>query len=164
MKPTDPNTIRELFREYGIRCTRQREAVYRTLAMCSSHPTAEELFQLVRVDEPGVSLATIYNTLEMLVEERLCQRLSPLHGGAGGPSRYDADTSEHIHIVEPDGSMRDVPEEVGRAVMSSLTRETLDRVGAELGVRIDRVNVEFVVSDPSDPPESPERNDSAQSG
>jgi len=76
-------TTRELFAKHSLRCTRQRMAVYEALLSCDSHPTAEELFRLVKPRTERLSLATIYNTLEALEDVGLVRRMPTTDGGAG---------------------------------------------------------------------------------
>ena len=75
--------LRELFRAHGLRCTRQRERIYEALASSTSHPTAEELHLAVRDADGGLSLATVYNTLEAFTERGLCRRV-PSASTSGG--------------------------------------------------------------------------------
>jgi Fe2+ or Zn2+ uptake regulation protein len=116
-----------------LRHTRQRGAVYAALRATTSHPTAEELHELVRHETPGLSLATVYNTLEALCASGLCRRLP----NAAGVCRFDGDVSDHVHVVLPDGRVLDVPPEVGRRLLecvpAELVRELESRVGARLG-------------------------------
>lgn len=72
--------------------TAQREALYRALCATRAHPTAEELYIGVRGTVPGLSLATVYNTLEMLVTAGFALKLP-----GDGPARYDATCDPHGH-------------------------------------------------------------------
>ncbi len=47
----------------------QREIIYKTLAENPVHPTAEQLYILVRKELPSVSLATVYRNLNLLKNE-----------------------------------------------------------------------------------------------
>jgi Fe2+ or Zn2+ uptake regulation protein len=91
---TAPDTLREALLRAGHRVTRQREAVYGVLRSTRSHPTAEELFRVVRTRIPDISLATVYKALEAFENAGLCLRLT--HGD--GPARYDARVDEHHHL------------------------------------------------------------------
>ncbi len=77
----------------GFRPTRQRRAVFETLVAMRSHPTAEEVFAVVRRDVPNISLATVYKALESLAAAGLALKL----GCAEGSARYDARTDAHYH-------------------------------------------------------------------
>ncbi len=141
--------LRTLFAERGIRCTRQRAEVYDALRATDAHPTAEELFLSVRRSHPGISLATVYNTLEVLTRAGLCRRLSNPHEGAGAPCRFDADTREHVHLIHSDGSVKDLPDDLGRRLLESLPPEALAEVEERLGVSIDRLAINLIADSES---------------
>src|SRR6267142_397881 len=82
-----------VLRSRGERATRQRRAVYAALLERTDHPTAEALHRVARRRIPGMSLATVYTTLEVLVNAGLAGRLA----GADGASHYDARTDGHDH-------------------------------------------------------------------
>jgi Fe2+ or Zn2+ uptake regulation protein len=125
---------RQLFEDYGLRRTKQREVIYNALSETRMHPTAEELFGQVRQIEPGLSLATVYNTLEAFTRAGLCRRI-PCHTGCG-PCRYDAVTTNHAHVTTPDGRVRDVPMEVSEVLLRGVSREALAEVERRLGIRV----------------------------
>lgn len=122
-----------MLRDCGVRPTRQRELVYAALASTDSHPTAEELLTAVRAADPGLSQATVYNTLETLTGCGLARRLSSRT--PGGPCRYDADVRPHVHLTLPDGRVIDAPGGVSDAILSALNAPGLE----SLGIGADRV-------------------------
>jgi Fur family peroxide stress response transcriptional regulator len=85
--------LRKALEETGHRFTEQRAAVYRFLSSTTSHPNADEVFQEVRGEVPGISLATVYKSLETLVSCGLAAKLTYSDGSA----RYDARTDPHHH-------------------------------------------------------------------
>lgn len=131
--------LRGLFREHGLRCTRQRERIYTALAGTKSHPTAEELHISLRDDEGGLSLATVYNTLEAFTDKGLCRRLPAANGS--GACRFDADLSHHAHIVLDDGRVLDVPSDLSERIARDIPRSTLDEIERRLGVEITGTNL-----------------------
>ncbi|MFG0328557.1 MAG: Fur family transcriptional regulator [Phycisphaerales bacterium] len=133
--------VRKLFAERGLRCTKQRLAIYRALAATRSHPTAEELHDIVQHDARGLSLATVYNTLEALCDAGLCRRLPVTRGS----SRYDADLHPHLHVVDREsGRYIDVPDDLGRELLEQIRPEVLEQIEHRLGVRIDRVSLNLL--------------------
>jgi Fur family peroxide stress response transcriptional regulator len=128
-----------MLRDRGVRPTRQRELVYAALAATKTHPTAEELLTAVRAADPGVSQATVYNTLETLTGCGLARRLPSRT--AGGPCRYDADVRPHVHLTLPDGRVIDAPVGVSEAILAALNGPGLASmgIGSDLvaGVHID---------------------------
>lgn len=131
---------RELFADRGLRWTRQREDVYAALAQTTSHPTAEQLHDMVDEHTPGISRATVYNTLEALCEVGLARKIDCPAGGA----RFDADMREHLHVHTEAGDVIDVPTDLSAEVVDAIPHEIVRRVESQLGVRIERVDVQFV--------------------
>ena len=132
---------RTLFARKGLRCTRQRAEIFDALVATKSHPTAEELFQMVRKRRPqlGLSLATVYNTLEALCAASLCRKLPPTTSDGG--ARYDADLHEHLHLATDDGRVLDVPDDLGVKLIESIPRTLLDAVETRMGGRIKSVRI-----------------------
>lgn len=131
-----------LFAAHGLRCTRQRRAIYDALAASREHPTAEELHRAVcRTDEDGISLATVYNTLEAFCQAGLAHKLP---GGPGG-ARYDAARGGHLHArCQATGAVADVSETLSAKVLAQLPPELLAEIEAELGFKVTGVHVELV--------------------
>ncbi len=85
--------MREKLQARGFHLTRQRMAVYKALAQIEHHPTAEEVFLVVKKRLPRISLATVYKNLEALVQ---CGVASKLTYGSDS-ARYDIRTDHHYH-------------------------------------------------------------------
>ena len=150
MTDPTPENIRAVFAKHNLRCTRQREDVYRTLLQARTHPTADELFDLVQSVSPGISLATIYNTLETFTEKGLCRRFASANQGASAPCRYDADLSPHLHVVDPDGTLHDIPDDLSRDILDRLPPDLIEQIERRMGVRIGRVNLDFIAQPADD--------------
>jgi Fur family transcriptional regulator, peroxide stress response regulator len=136
----DTQAIRTLFERHNLRCTRQREVLYEALAATKSHPTADELFQSVKAKDESLSLATVYNTLEAFSEVGLVRRI-PCSVGSGA-CRFDADTSDHVHLATPDGRVQDVPFDLSRALLSSIPAAAVADLERRMGVRVSGLNVQ----------------------
>jgi Fe2+ or Zn2+ uptake regulation protein len=78
----------------GIRLTKQREEVFAMLLQNGDHPTAAELFLRAKRHMPSISLATIYNCLEALVDSSLVKQVNL----GRAPTRYCANLLEHSHF------------------------------------------------------------------
>lgn len=138
--PVETN-IPDLFLERGLRCTRQRIALYEALHATKSHPTADQLFRSVTEDCPGLSLATVYNTLEAFCRAGLAQKLSTNDGSA----RYDATVENHIHCRSGDNSrVADVPDDLGRLIFDAIPPELLQQIEDEIGFKAEQINIEMV--------------------
>ena len=91
-----------------LRMTESRKAILSALSNVKAHPTADEVYLMVRRDVPNVSLGTVYRNLDILAKRGLIRALAT----AGEPRRYDGMLEEHHHIVcEVCGRIDDV--EVG---------------------------------------------------
>lgn len=133
--------VRAIFAQHGLRCTRQRELVYAALAATDTHPTAEELHTTVRREDPGVSLATVYNTLDALTAAGLARRIPcPT---AGGPCRFDADTGPHIHMAIGGSRVVDLPSDLSERLLAALPAELLSEVERRMGVTVRAVNIQL---------------------
>ena len=76
------------------RMTKQRKIVLEELKKLTSHPTADELYQIIRKKLPKISLGTVYRNLDLLFKTGVIGRLD----GGSGQYRFDANTEKHYHI------------------------------------------------------------------
>ena len=148
-------TTRELFALHSLRCTRQRVAVYESLVESKGHPTAEELFRLVKSRAGKLSLATVYNGLEALIRVGLVRRMATTNGCC----RYDADTSAHSHVCfGHSAEVLDVPPDLSARLLACLPQETLDEISDRMGVDIDAVSIQLHARGPEEEP-GPDRGE-----
>jgi Fe2+ or Zn2+ uptake regulation protein len=93
---TDPDqALSAALRERGQRVTPQRLAIARTVRELNTHVTAEQVLTAVSERLPGVSLPTVYATLELLEELGSVHRVSV----RGGAVLYDPEVHRHDHLV-----------------------------------------------------------------
>ena len=76
------------------RKTRQREVILKELQGVTSHPTADELYEIVRRRLPNISLGTVYRNLELLERLGVIQRLDI----DGRQARFDGNPKRHSHV------------------------------------------------------------------
>ena len=88
------NTIKEVLTDHGLKVTHQRMVIYQTLNEGNKHPTAEEIYEKLRITNPSISLGTVYKTLEVFVEKGLINRVNTSERNM----RYDGLTETHNHI------------------------------------------------------------------
>ena len=113
--------LRRALEASGQRFTGQRAAVYRFLAATDQHPTADEVFLHVRAVVPGISLATVYKSLETLVGCGLAVKLAY----ADGSARYDGRTDPHHHVrCLSCGRVSDIAASVPDDAVACLTEAT----------------------------------------
>ena len=153
-------TTRDLFTRHNLRCTRQRRALYEALVEITCHPTAEELYRMVKPRTARLSLATVYNTLEALCKAGLARKLPTPNGSC----RYDADIGEHLHVCLRDSDeIRDVPPDLGAKLMSHLPRSVIAEIERKLGVEVEGVSIQLQATR-ARPPNAPRRNPGGTSG
>ena len=70
------------------RMTRQRMVILEELRKVKTHPTADELYAMVRTRMPRISLGTVYRNLDFLTESKEILKLE----SAGSIRRFDGDT------------------------------------------------------------------------
>ena len=76
------------------RMTRQRMVILEELRKVKTHPTADELYAMVRTRMPRISLGTVYRNLDFLTESKEILKLE----SAGSIRRFDGDTRPHQHV------------------------------------------------------------------
>lgn len=103
------------------RLTKQRAAVLRALGT-GTHLSADTILERVRGELPGVSLGTIYRTLDILREIGLVQAFS----FAGSAARYETTLEKHHHLLC--SSCRELTD-VAAADIAELARAIATREG-----------------------------------
>jgi Fur family ferric uptake transcriptional regulator len=93
---------REIFRaylvEHGLKSSRQRDLIVETFLGAQEHLRVEQLLSRVRESDPGVSQATVYRTMKLLVECGLAEA----RNFEDGQTRYepgDTDGAHHDHLI-----------------------------------------------------------------
>jgi Fur family peroxide stress response transcriptional regulator len=108
MDPTATDSLPSLnqrLADSGLRATPQRELIYNVLLKKRDHPTADEVFARVKAEMPTISLATVYNCLETLVECDLVRAVN----FERSPTRYCPNLAPHAHFHdEKSGSTHDI--------------------------------------------------------
>lgn len=141
----DHESVHDLFAARGLRSTRQRKAVFEALRSTTAHPTADDLFRMVSGRVNGLSLATVYNTLEALCNAGLAQKLPGNGTGGNGSARYDATVEDHLHLRDTrTGTVADVPHHLSKALLDRIPRDLLTDIEARLGFRIQHVQIELI--------------------
>ena len=115
----------------GLRATPQREVVYNVLLKKRDHPTADEVYARVRAELPGISLATVYNCLETLVQCSLVRSVN----FERGPTRYCPNLRPHAHFHD---------ERTGETHDIDLPPTLLDQVKSILPSGYDPSSVEII--------------------
>lgn len=86
----------QLLHQAGLRVTPQRIAICEMLIHTEAHPTANDIYTELKDQYPSLSLATIYNTLDVLVGMGAVNAL----GSIGDDKvHFDGNTSPHINLA-----------------------------------------------------------------
>lgn len=78
----------------NLRMTQQRMVILEELRSVNTHPSADEIYAMVRKRLPRVSLGTIYRNLEILSASGEIQRLD----SGSSLKRFDGRADRHYHI------------------------------------------------------------------
>ncbi len=107
-------------RDEGHRITPQRVAIMNYLFHTEDHPSAEQIYAVVKKRYPMVSLSTIYKTLDLLRERKLVNEIE-----VEGEARFDAHTDEHINLVCLNcGKIEDVDEKALKNIQSRIAKKS----------------------------------------
>lgn len=81
----------------GLKLTSQRELILRAFINHGGHISAEELYDDVKKDNPGIGQATVYRTLKLLAEAGIANDVS----FDEGITRYEhiGEDEHHDHLV-----------------------------------------------------------------
>lgn len=78
----------------GNTLTKYGEQILTIVMRKGEHPTAEQVFMEMKVNNPKIAQGTVYNNLNALVDEGRIIRISE----PGFPDRFD-NTTRHDHMV-----------------------------------------------------------------
>ena len=125
-----PDIVATKYREQGRRLTPQRQLLFALMHDNVTHPTAEALFEEASKRMPGISLRTVYQTLDELNEMGEVQ----LMHCDGGAVRFDPNVEDHHHAMDAEtGELYDV------------YVDNIDSLRAKLpaGFEVDNVSIVF---------------------
>jgi len=88
-------TLRQLCREQGLRCTVQRRVILEAVMDLDTHPSADQIFDVVAERIPGISRTTVYRNLESLDRMELITKACH----PGRVVRYDRRIELHHHLI-----------------------------------------------------------------
>ena len=83
-----------MLKKTNLRMTRQRKIILEELRKVNIHPSADEVYDMVRKRLPRISLGTVYRNLEILSKSGEIQKLEP----GCTLKRFDGNPHEHYHI------------------------------------------------------------------
>lgn len=128
---TAPDALARRLADSGLRSTPQREVVFNVLLKKRDHPTADEVYARVRHEMPTISLATVYNCLETLVQCNLVRAVN----FERGPTRYCPNLNPHAHFHD---------EQTGATYDIDLPPALVEKVNSILPGGYDASSVEII--------------------
>ncbi|MEZ4627095.1 MAG: transcriptional repressor [Eubacteriales bacterium] len=88
-----------------MRYSHQRERIFRAVSERCDHPTANMIYEQLKLEMPRLSLGTVYRNLNQLSDAGRLKKI-PL---ADGSCRFDKTKESHSHIVcDQCGAVADV--------------------------------------------------------
>ncbi len=116
----------------GQRSTKQREHIFSVILEKRDHPTADEVYARAKSEMPTISLATVYNCLETLVESGLVKQVN----FEREPTRYCPNLTQHAHFY---------CKESGEIVDIELSDELIAQLKAALpeGFQAQHINIAY---------------------
>ena len=79
----------------AMKFSRQRESIKEFLRGRTDHPTADTVYENVKLIYPKISLGTVYRNLSLLSDIGEIQKLASF----GGSDRFDARIDPHCHFM-----------------------------------------------------------------
>jgi len=79
----------------GDRLTKQRKLILETVKSMCFHPTAEDVFKIVKQTLSTISFGTIYRNLDYLTKNNFIKRIDL----CDEPAHYDGHMEHHCHFV-----------------------------------------------------------------
>lgn len=123
-----------MLKEQQLRMTPQRMVLIEELRKLHTHPTADELYEVVRRRLPHISLGTVYRNLEILSKAGIIRKIEL----GGSQKRFDGDLEIHQHIrCTKCGRIEDLPDGIS---VTQCDKDMIERTGYEI---IER-RVEFI--------------------
>ena len=112
--------------EHSPKQFRKRNAILQGLREATTHPSAEELYTILKPRIPDLSLGTVYRNLNLFKEQGLAVSVATVKG----VERFDGITEPHVHFICTGcGSVLDLHGmEVPEALNSAAARESGGRV------------------------------------
>ena len=132
LSETDKKRFTDHLKKLQLRPTKQRQMVYALVCANKNHLCADQIFAFAKKILPNLSLATVYNCLDSLVE---CELIREINFGRR-PTRYETTLGEHAHFYCNDrDELHDIelPKSIRELIISILPK----------GFNLETMNVKF---------------------
>ena len=80
--------------KYNFKLTSQRVEILNYLNQTNTHPTAKQIYKVVKTKLTRISKATVYNNLNFLVEENVIKKVN-----VKGILRFESNNGPHHHLI-----------------------------------------------------------------
>jgi Fur family ferric uptake transcriptional regulator len=125
MRELKNEELKQMIKAKGFKLTKQRISVVLVLEQCEGeHLTAEEIYDRVKQESPEIGLATVYRTIQLLLDLKIIDRLNLDDGCV----RYELDnldnTHHHHHLVcEQCGTIYEVKDDLLDTIEQQVQRD-----------------------------------------
>lgn len=86
--------------KYGLRRTAQRDLILEVFLRTSEHLSSEDLYDLVKKEDPTVGQTTVYRTLKLLTEAGLAREVRFGDGRTHYEHHYNREHHDHMICTE----------------------------------------------------------------
>ncbi len=105
---------------------------------------------MVKKLDDGMSLATVYNTLEAFCCAGLAYKIAGC--GGNGSTRYDAGGDDHMHLhCRKTGHIADAPHDLGKRILEHIPQDLIDELQDRIGFKVNKVQLDLVGEFDEDP-------------
>lgn len=92
--------LEKFIRENGLRYTPQREEILKIFLSVEKHLSADELYRIVRKENPKIGYVTVYRTMKLLAEANLCNEIDFGDGISRFEHKYGHEHHDHLVCVK----------------------------------------------------------------
>lgn len=82
-------------RNKGLRNTLQRQRIMKIFLTAAGHLTTEDIYAIVKQEDPSLGQATVYRTMKLLCEANLAREVR----FSDGIARYERFNEHHDHLI-----------------------------------------------------------------
>lgn len=122
----DLNNVNEILKKKGYKFTPQRKAILEVVSeKFGEHLSSEEIYDLVKVKNPEIGLATVYRTVQLLVELDVLSKLNLDDGFVRYEMNdHDGDQHHHHHLICSEcGRIDEVREDLLESIEAEIERK-----------------------------------------
>lgn len=115
-----------------MKYSKQREMIFRAVQSMKTHPTAGEIYTVLRAKHPNISLGTVYRNLNVLSEMGKIKKIRI----SSGSDRFDFRVDDHYHMIcQACGEVIDIEIPELDPVLKRLESEGFDITELNLNLR-----------------------------